>query len=278
MNIRRHILLAALCACAQALAFTGCEEVVDPNGLPYVERLVVHGTISPGIPVDSIFIRRTLPLDIPYDSRRAIVPDAAGYIETDGERFPLVSKGEGRYAVPDLVPQSGRRYTLVADWHGKHITASTTVPSAPAIDTVYAHEASGYPGQPTVHDSVVAIVSPRANEVYALEAYDSFNQGYEYSRVIDLEYDGIVEQSSSTKSDGRVHLIYHGYPVHLQRGVARIIVHAFDAPFHDFFYSYYRRFHSDDFLEIDNGQVYWNVEGDGIGMFIGKAISSRTLK
>lgn len=268
MNNRFFALILLI---ALGCIFSACEEIADPDGLPYVERLVVQATVSPNEALDSIFIRRTLPLTGRYDSVKAMLSDVIGSVEVDGQSYPLVYMGESRYAAEGLVGESGKTYKLSAEWHGKKVTATTTIPFPAVIESVTARRVD-WQGQPQYnnYDSIGAIVQPRGNEVYGLEIYARYGSSYNYHSIINLNYEEVVRRASQTESDGKVHLIYDGYPRDLDLKNTRLTVYSFDAPFYDFYFSFYSSRDGDDFFFGGGQPVYWNIQGDGIGIFIGK--------
>ncbi len=260
------------------LAVSACEEVVEAD-LPFVERLVVQGTLVAGQPADSIFIKRTVPLSARYDSARAILSDASGRIEGGGKSYPLVHVGESRYEATGLVPESGVRYRLVADWHGKSVQASTTIPYLPQVDTIITKKSTEDHPNPNdaYYASIEAHVRPRPTETYAMEVYDRNDSRFDFYPVVDLNYNDVIGKPDDTLANGRVQLLFDDYSFVLNRNRARVVVYSYDLSFYDFYYSYYDRDGDGGAIFNTPQPVRWNVEGDGIGIFIGRAAVSLKL-
>ena len=71
-------------------------------------------------------------------------------------------------------------------------------------------------------------------------------------------------------ASGRVRLLFDDYPISLNKPRARVLVYSFDLPFYDFYYSY--RDQDEEGILFGNPRpVRWTVEGDGIGIFIGRS-------
>lgn len=269
---------AVACILALGLAFSACEELVDADGLPYVERLVVDAMLSPNVSADSIYIRRTLPLSAKYDSSKAMLADVTGYIEFEGQQYPLVHKGSSRYAATGLIPESGKRYKLVAQWRGRNVQAETRVPFAPQVDTVVLREGKNQPDNFVEGmDTLTAIVRPRTGDVYAMEAVAVYRDGLGSHESINLDYDEIIRRAVDVESDGNVHMVYRSYhifdlnPTFNEKKLA--IIYAFDTPFYDYYFSITNGDNDGGPFSSGTRPIYWNVQGDGIGIFMGRAIT-----
>lgn len=267
----------ALCIIMLGFVFTACEEVIDPDGLPYVERLVVDAMLSPDIPADSIYITRTLPLSAKYDRSKAVLTDVTGYVESEGRQYPLVHVDSSRYAATGLIPESGKRYRLVAQWRGKNIQAETTIPFKPEVDTVILRKGRDRSGSNDWHyDTLTAVVHPRGAEVYAMEARTHYS-GSDGFEVIDLDYDDVIARASDVEQDGKVHLIYSSYQIFVVDPMFprtnQAVVYAFDTPFYDYYFSITDDNDGEGAFSSGTRPIYWNIEGDGIGVFMGRAIT-----
>lgn len=276
-------LSAAACIIALGVAFSACEEVLDAEGLPYVERLVVDAILAPGIPADSIYIRRTLPLSGAYDKSKAILTDITGYVESEGRQYPLVHIDSSRYRATGLVPESGKRYKLVAQWRGKNIQAETTVPYTPELDTAILRlgnkQSQGYDDR--YYDTLTVVVRPRGSEVYAVEARVEYDRGLGGYQSLNLTYDEVIARATDLEPDGKVHLNYRAYHIFdVNAGFVDknlIILYAFDEPFYDYYFSITNDDNDAGPFASGNRPIYWNVQGDGIGIFMGRAITVREL-
>lgn len=256
-----------------AVALGSCESIVDATGVPYVERLVIRAVLSPNVPADSIRITRTLPLTIRYDTALAAVTNAAGFIEQGSERYPLSHSGNGYYQAEGLVPVSGRSYRLVAQWSKGSVTASTTIPYPVTIERVKSVvlDTFNWDGHTELIYGIEAVVVPIGEQVYQVSVVGS-DLTSSYS-VFSIEN---VLRRRDTASNGMIHLMTRTY-TEFEPGEAVARVYSWDPQYYDFLMSYIRD--GDDPLQfVSTAPVHWNIQGDGIGMFIGRVISEKRLE
>jgi hypothetical protein len=263
------VLLAVL-----ALVTSACEETVDITDAVYRERLVVYGVLEPDEPV-AIRFTRTLPINEPYSDERAYVSDVAATITAEApdgatERTTLVYGGDGEYSAPDLIAREGYRYTLQASWRGKSINGRTTIPQAPVVDsvglvpirrqyddmefpdTMYTTRAVIVPRQETTYLMTTAIVDPRTGRPTIHDTYG----GAPLKRMRD------------TNGRGRLELVDEWGFFDRRESLSAVIV-SYDEQYYEFQRTYYN---SGDHGPFGSGSdtVWWTVEGDGIGLFIGR--------
>jgi len=268
-----HALVLLLCASA----LVSCEETVSPTDIPYVERIIVRGVLDTDAPTDSIRFTRTLPVNTEYDTLAAELHDVVGTIESDGESFPLKHIGHGYYVAEGLVPVSGRIYTLRATWHGKSVSASTRVPYPTAVDSTWFTPTVMYYNDGSFSDTVYQVsvrFRPRQGEVYGMSYLigDSAETRSVYSPFI---YHTDVKRWKDTTSDGAISIATENYS-----GIdfpppysGEIRIYAFDEPYYDFYNSYYYGYENDGPFSSGEDHIHWNVQGDVIGLFIGRTIT-----
>ncbi len=274
---------ALLCVAALALIFLpGCEQVVDADDIPYVERIVVRGKLTTGEEIDSIMITRTLPLNESFTPEKAALTDATVTITTSMPPYPdstytLRYIGNGFFAAPRLRAIGGVTHTLKVEWRGKKVTARTIAPRQVSIDTVTVEKFSeiGWNGPYTVVVPTVTF-TPDDNQVYLL-TYDPLYRGSvdEPEYPMGIRSDQRIVRRSDTAADGRIHLRgstdngYYGRDDETITGLS-VKLYCFDYPFYEY-YQTERRGDFDigsDLFGPSGGQTKWNVEGDGFGMFI----------
>ena len=254
-----------------------CDEIVDPSDAPYVERLVVRGVLSPGDTSVDIQISRTIPVTEPYFVSDRYPDDVRAEIVVDGETYPLVYREPGPgmapvYHAPGLIPASGKEYRLIAEWNGKTATASTTVPYPVTIEDVDTRISSDTSGSSvTWYFRVVGRFRPIGDQVYSggIVLTDSTGRS-----LLNLECDPLL---SIDETHGGGHIEYYcstGYGGSRfdTNGKVTAILFSFDQQYDAFRRTFTR--HRFDMAGIENvgaEQVTWNVKGDAIGMFIGRA-------
>jgi hypothetical protein len=280
-----HLLLALVPFMALLAA---CETVVEPVGLPYVERLVVRGVVESGSSLDSIRITRTLPLTEEYSGEKAAVADAEVTVRVGGQSYQLQHIGRGYYGNRAIVPQAGERYTLDIAWHGKHVTATTTTPFPVAIDSaaVVATPTSGQGGGDSLLE---AYFRPHGDQVYALAMKRSYYyipygdtiKVHVYSEI-GIELGERIGRRGDTTEGGTIRL---GTGFWVDRGgevsgpdTLTALLYTYDEPFYDYYQTFHGDDHNDGPFATGGETVAWNVEGDGIGMFIGRAVSQRQVR
>ena len=262
-------LLILLLCCILA----GCETVTDPGDIPYVERLVVEATLDDGAPIDDIRITRTMPLDRKYDREAAIVRDVNGFVEVDGTRHNLqYDAARGVYTVP-LTATRGKEYRLTAEWNGRKATARTTVPIPPIIDSISADTMAFYDPGMVFYTSLDILFTPiDRRAVYGI-GIRTVMDGYPMT-VLHLGYGEPIFRLRDTNDQGKI--LYHygrtdspyNYGISGGRGTTVATVYAFDEQFFDYYSSRYR---SDDISFSQEEDIRWNIEGDGIGLFMGRS-------
>lgn len=133
-QISAFILLLALASCSTST-------VTDTVELPYEEKIVIRGILTAGEPVKDILISRTVPVLAPQKEEEFWVKDAEASIGSDGKTFPLTlqefaappSIRRTFYAASGLVAEAGKSYTLTVRWKGKTVTATTRIPATPML-------------------------------------------------------------------------------------------------------------------------------------------------
>jgi len=279
---------ALLLSLVLAAAAIGCENVVPADDLPYVDHIVINAFLRAGQPIDSIMVRHTLPLSGAYDAEQAALPNATVVLSVEGRVIPVSYTGNGKFIDPnhELV-QSGKTYSIDVQWNGLHAYASTRIPQAPLLlshslldirfDTEYYHTYYGTVDTfITFGGNVNLVIQPEAGMTYTLSK-DSivdpsgrpsggyFDYGVSY-RNFRLAMD--------VDSTGRIPLIQHLYLDSHQSSYT--IVSEVDAA-DETYYQFLRTYENHDDGEIfgaGRSNPKWNVRGDGIGLFIGTAVTT----
>src|SRR5688572_15570728 len=128
--------LVGLLFALTANTLISCEEIVDAEGLPYEEKLVIHSILYADSTNNVVRISRTLPVDILFDTDRANIKDATGEVSDGMTTYPLEYLGfGGQYRIKGLIPRKDAQYSLSVNWGDLHANASTVIPSGGSIDT-----------------------------------------------------------------------------------------------------------------------------------------------
>jgi hypothetical protein len=268
-----------------SIAIGGCEVVVDSTELPYTPHIVVNAILSTDDSLTEIELSKTLPLSQPYTRDAAWITDATASITFDGVQYPLRYLGEGKYMAEGLPIQTGKRYTLDVSWHGLHTSGSTEIPVAAPIDTgrvSIVTDEFGY-SQAIVwwYTHVPKPVALLATYEYKhhLTAWDSIymerdpnyrpdtfwhSMGVEY-------YDVALAKAVDRDSAG-----FHAYGSIDPDEDYRAVLYTYDAGFYEFARTY-RRYYDDSPFGSGGTNPRWNLDGDGIGLFIGVAATRRPI-
>ena len=268
-----------------AVGATACEEEISPDGLPYVERMVVNGTLTAGRPAEGIRFTRTLPINYRHEDTSSIhsaveLTDVQGYIEAEGTKYPLTHTGQGEYRAEGLVVKPGVRYTLNATWRGKTATATTVAPSQqPKVDTIAWKIAGTYDHDGSTKYALEALVYPMQGAAYSIEY--ALTGGKWGLRSYPSSPDPI-RRSTNANNDSKVHLQvgnYYNVKPSGENYHGSFMVYAWDAGYYNFFNSYYNNMFAEDSDNPFGSQdraIAWNVSGDGIGTFFARTVTEVT--
>ncbi|MDB5033747.1 MAG: hypothetical protein JWQ98_988 [Chlorobi bacterium] len=276
MRISRYIsCLIPIVALAVCLA--ACETVSDPGDVPYRERLVVRGELQVGEKLWDVQISRTLPLTETYTKEKAAVTDATVTVEENGTPYALHYDQTGHYSAPELIIKSGAVYKLSIDWHGKHVTATTTAPYPVPIASVELKELAYKYDSTYKYFAPNVVFHPVGNQVYGLSfdytSLNSFSQSFsldDYSRIM---------RRSDTSADGTIALLYGSSGMGVVSAGDIVTVHllSFDTPFYDYYTTDNPYGSGDDIFFSAGDNTRWNVQGDAVGIFIARQVTDTTF-
>jgi hypothetical protein len=127
--LRLNRLVVVMTIGAAAFGLAACEDL-PPND--YVERYIVEGYLIANHGIDSIFIRRSLPVNQSYDPNTAAIRNAVVTIAVDGQVYTLQEDTlrPDLYYLPasQLIVRSGKTYTLECHMADIVLRGVTTVP------------------------------------------------------------------------------------------------------------------------------------------------------
>lgn len=250
------------------LFFYSCENAVVENDLIYEERLVVRGLLVAGNPIEVTF-ERTLPLDQPFDSTKAQLSDVTAYITHNDVIDTLQYTGAGKYRSSAMIAQNGEGYKLSAEWNGKSLTGETSVPYTTTFQNGKIITEVNENGD-TVH-YIQGLLTPREGAVYGaswviLDPLSGFHLEDNVIPVLLRESDKDLNNRLTLKTRNIPDTLYAAWHNYFY-----IRVHAFDEEFYNFFVTQDANNASSNIFSQSGINLRWNVEGDGIGMFIGES-------
>lgn len=266
-NAARAYAALAIAACLGA-TLSACETIIDSNDVPYVDRLVIEAVIDADSAISGIRITHTLPLDRVTTTEESYVPNLTGAVTTRDGRFPLVYQGSGLFAAPGAIAHAGDVCSIETSWNGEPVRAHTRIPLAPQVlQTVFSGERapdSGYVNLRSVECWVNGLDSMAvyAASIYVVtEFFGRDGRGYRSSN-------GDLKQPHDTAADGRLDIGMPNTHFYCREDSSLFEVSAYDHPYYDFVQTFTNG-GNDDFFDSST-PVRWNVEGNGIGIFIGR--------
>ena len=250
-----------------ALILVSCDES-GIDEFPYVERLVVGAVLDANADSVLLLFGRTLPLSEPYNPSDAALTGVIGRITHGATDYPLVQIVPGLYHAAGLHVVAGETYQLSAEWQGKRVSASTRVPFPPSIVASTATAVAGTPSQLTLESRVRVASAEVYGQTWSTVASTGSDRGGSFTEI---------GRAADADPNGEV-VIAESYVLSVAPAETLFaVVHAFDQPFYDFFISKGGNVPGYDdllFREV-GGFVSWNVTGDGIGLFLGRAVSRK---
>lgn len=268
MNMMKISLKLSLFAIS-ILFLAGCEktETLEPDSI-YKEKTVVFAALKKDAIFEGVTFTRTLPLDAPYDIKKAELKDVSAYLKINGiQVIPILYTKDGLYTTQDkLVVHSGEVYELFAKWNGKNIYARTRIPEEPSLSSATLVNGS----------YIEAVISPRENEAYAAAWFITGANQYTYSGLAEdfFEVYKSPENVPLTVSI-RTTDIPVQYRTYAYEGSTYLRVFSFDKEFYDYYKTRGNNQQIHNSFTQGGSQIVWNVRGnDVIGMFIGSASGS----
>lgn len=274
MNRKIIILLSII-----AILNISCEQTVTNVELPYVEQLVIDCIMDSGDLVDSVIITKTLPPLAKWEIEKTIVTDAKVTI-SDGTKIYELNYQNNFYNSKDLIAESGKTYYLTVEWKGKKATATTFVPYPIEIPEIKwdVREASDFWGQ-WYEVTPYALVKPTKNVVYNSGYITTYHSGgyptYFYiARETDINADGLIKIdffNGYYTENADINYIKQYFKDYV------FVLHSYDKQFYQFFITRYNGQSGDEIFGGNSNNIQWNIKGDGIGLFIGRATTYKKI-
>jgi hypothetical protein len=288
MNTSRNYTMLVTLLCGAFCLHSCITTITEPLDLAHSEKLVVRGILRAGEAIDNISITTSLPTLADLTDSAIAVKDAQGTLTVSGTAYPLRLQGASVYGIPSLRAESGKTYSLRIQRGTKTVQAETQIPPKPQVQSVRiipqlilsATSATPIPGaEPVITfrtDTTFAAevdvqALPRTVYRVAIQVVDSV-RGVELTQL----YDGAAlfhteaTPISRTLTSGALPLQTRGF----LRGVGarfRVVVYAYSEAYYAYLLTRSRGQQASNILGGANDNVSWNVQGDGIGLFIGVA-------
>lgn len=255
----KKLLLSLLLA--TALIYTGCENTIEEEEFPFEFRIVVRGVLEPYKQAANIYIGRTIPITDTFIQGFANVSDAAAAILYNGKLYPLRHTTNGLYMNDTLPVLPGKTYQLFVQLEDKLATAETTVPlMGPIAKPVIRSITEGN----QVKNFVECNVTPQVNEVFSA-TWTVLNLSGSVSTEATV-LAPVVRKANT----GGTKVSTDQVPTNYNSSRLGMRLFIYDAPFYDYYFSQGSNRTSDLVFGQPQVSIRWNVQADGIGMFIAK--------
>jgi hypothetical protein len=260
-----------------SVALNSCEETVSDVTLPYVEQLVIRAIISPGQGINSVSVERTLPPLEKYIKDNAMVKDAKLTISNGTNDYELTFDGE-YYGNEDIFVEVGKTFYLRAEWKGKIATAQTTIPEPVEIDEIsyeiveHKYEYDNFKYKEVY---VYGEFTPKPGAVYQTSFFDKFKR---------LNYGWDIYSYNNRNSAGKIRteLFRFSYDETMSEEFIKnhikeyvFLLSSFDEQYYSYYNSRHNGSSNSGIFGSDGLNVQWNVQGNGIGLFIGHSLTTK---
>lgn len=289
----------------------------DPVVLQHDEKIVVEAFVVAGKPIDKILIEKTTGALDSLKPDITFIADAEVKVSVDGVSYKAVLKPDttlyslstnpnqprSAYAVPGLVAISGKTYLLEARWQGKIATAQTQIPRAVQLirpletrttfDTVVNVNVARGTSVRTVFIEknlrIKTAVISRKGEVYEPWVYaiqSRVPQTITYNSSTSSRNTRVFQPSHTAQTDEL--LLETTYTLYTFRSGSPdpnpladskfvYVVHSYDDVYYDYITTLSRARSGGGILGSNGFNPLWNIQGDGIGIFIGMTAKEFTI-
>jgi hypothetical protein len=267
VKLRKFIL--ALGIITAAILLQNCDDQIVENDLGYNEKAVVRGLLEAGKPV-KVYLGKTYPPNTTFTKEDGYLTDAEAFIINRGNQHPLEYQGEGIYSAGDeVVAVNGQEYELNFIWKGDTIKSKTHVPFSTTFQQARLIKEFDPDSNVTYH--LEGFLVPRENAVYGA-TWMVIDQ--EDTLTIESEVIPNILREQDQNLDGLLLLRTENIPEELvenYRNSLFIRVHAFDEVFYNYFITQDANNASTNIFSQSGINLRWNVEGNAIGLFLGKS-------
>jgi hypothetical protein len=258
------------------LSFNSCERTVGNIELPYVEQLVIKCVLEPGKLVEKVRVEKTLPPLDSYSPDKALVSDAK-FIINDGTQDYVLQYANGYYYSYELIPQEGKYYNMRVEWKNKVATAETYIPPQVTVEG-YEFKIITNTGLGNKWYDVYLYfkITPVSNAVYQGgilqelgDDYRFYNDPARYEEK-DINNKLNVKMGNYYYSDGQIDTnnLYNEIIAGNTFAIA-----SYDKSYYNYWITQYNGDTGSGIFSGGGLNISWNIEGDGIGLFIGRNIT-----
>ena len=257
-----------------SIILSSCEEIIENPNLPFEERLVVYGILSPNQKL-RLYVTTTIP-SLSNEPAFPLLPDANVQIESDGITYKLLYTNDinqllgSYYTTNEINFQEGKQYNLTVQWNGKSVRSTTFIPIKPSVMSIWDSDTTFSNNGPFGNEGIYRrnVSSPAITN--AMITGISYFEGDTNFRIFDnvdfserynvLDYDKLSD--SSIISVEKIISPFANENVYI-----RLL--SVDQSYHLYLSTLDRRNNNDGIFGGGGGNPIWNVYGDGFGLFLG---------
>ncbi len=257
------------------IIFNSCTESIDGViELPYSEQLVIRGVLVAGKPVIDISINKTQPALEAFDINKAMISNADAKIISENKEYPLIHVGLGMYKASDLIAEIGKTYRLEVRWNGKFAYANTSIPAPVSIESVKAFA--------PFKQRRSNLWTVGLNGFAKVPSNTACVSGFEYIDSLGLKesiktYANRVYREQDTGKIGKTNMTLFSIEVADTNKIfydsasykLNLFVESYDMQFYQYFRTRLNGDSPNSTFGFSGGNIQWNVNGDGVGLFIG---------
>ncbi len=242
-----------------ALLMSSCEKTLDDAVIPYVEQLVVFAIVEPGQNDLELKISKTLPVLGSSSPEDGQIDDVTGYISDGENTWNIEYRSDFVYVAKGFEGVAGRTYNLQLNWRGKKVESRTMIPEEDAIEAsnyyIYESEELNWNDEMEINSYLMAHFKGSDRYVYTIGRDD-----------IDSHYDRRYFILPEGRAVSQIAYLYSYFP----EDTYPFRITITDIAYYDYLENDNGSNNDFDFFSIGGLNVDWNVEGDGIGMFVGR--------
>ncbi len=245
-----------------------CNDQVVENDLDYKEKVVIRSLIESGKPIQ-VYFGKTFPPNQAFNPDEAYLDNVDAVISAFEKNYKLEHIGNGIYTNENILAVNGIEYELKAVWNSDSILSKTYIPYSTTFQKAQLIENVSNENDTTYY--LQGFLSPRENAVYGatwviLNAEDTVRIEDEVIPNLAREQDANLAGLLLIRTRNISKELVDEY-----RNSLFIRVHAFDEVFYNYFITQNANNASTNIFSQSGINLRWNVEGNAIGLFIGKS-------
>lgn len=274
-------IIAILCLAALGNLFlSSCEQTITDIELPYKEQLVISCLLEAGNENPVITITRTLPpLEEPNQENIAVA-GASGKVVCNGTEYPLVLSSDNDYVIQGLTPEEGKDYYLEVKWHDLTAKANTHIFDAITYKGYFFDtkeiEYKNWDGQviKQLELSLYAETEPESN------AYYLTLKNYNYGGSQNYFWITYLTEGNANLINNKYGVLLYSYEFSyydniedMKQNMLNSIykIYSFDRGFYNYWITREEGYMENGVFGNTGRNIKGNVNGDGIGVFVGTA-------